>query len=152
LCSPCVLPRPFLAPPRLQISLPNLTVNTQTAGFVGHLSVQHLLDCVSDADSEPPALIDCKGCHGGWPYTGLKHFVASGAFADATYPYAAVNGHACGAEGSVTAGNGSSGDGGDGGAFPVLSDVLYVTARPFRGLYKTPTPPTPCCVPFLSPV
>ena len=82
---------------------------------VGHLGVQHLLDCVATGESDATALIDSKGCFGGWPQTGMRHLMARGAFLETSYPYAAVNGATCVLEG-----------GEEPDLFPVLQGAEYV--------------------------
>ena len=65
------------------------------ASVAEHFSVQELLDCVSMHESEPHAIIDCKGCFGGWPYTALQHVVQNGIARDSAYPFVGVTGSAC---------------------------------------------------------
>lgn len=59
------------------------------------LSVQELLDCVSVSESDTSALIDCKGCFGGWPYTAMRHIVNRGIALEESYGYIGVTGASC---------------------------------------------------------
>lgn len=60
-----------------------------------HLSPQQVIDCVAMNESDSTALIDCKGCNGGWPFTGLRHIVEYGIASESSYPFAAVTGFDC---------------------------------------------------------
>jgi len=61
-----------------------------------HLSVQEVLDCVAMNESDAStAIIDCKGCFGGWPFTALQHIAKHGIARDAAYPYVGVTGSSC---------------------------------------------------------
>ena len=81
-----------------------------------HLSPQQLLDCVSWSDSTSEALVDCKGCNGGWPYTGMRHIIDHGIAAESAYPFMGVTGKDCLGEESAAR------------TFP-LADALYVAPK-----------------------
>jgi cathepsin F len=85
---------------------------------LGHMSVQQLLDCVSVGESDETALIDCKGCWGGWPQTGMRHVVSEGAVLDEDYGYEGVTGQVCASPKSKDGNNATT-------LFP-LKDVLYL--------------------------
>ena len=65
------------------------------ASVAEHLSVQELLDCVAMNESDASAIIDCKGCFGGWPFTALQHVAKHGIAPDSAYPFVGVTGSNC---------------------------------------------------------
>jgi hypothetical protein len=75
----------------------NVARGTRSNGSAAdeHFSPQQLLDCVPVNASEAGALIDSKGCHGGWPFTGLAHVVERGFALDRDYPFAGATGSSC---------------------------------------------------------
>jgi len=57
-------------------------------------SPQLLLDCVH-GNPKNISVIQCKGCLGGWPLTGLSHIVRKGINRDVDYPFDSANGFVC---------------------------------------------------------
>jgi C1A family cysteine protease len=70
--------------------------HTKAYGTTAWFSVQALIDC-AQAGPNSTALIQSKGCQGGWPLTAMDYIIRHGIPMETSYPYIGVNGNQCSA-------------------------------------------------------